>query len=46
MQRISGARLIAVRLWRSRPAIVCDIIYIAAPALIAKFHTRRRVSKV
>jgi hypothetical protein len=31
MQRVAGARNIAVGLWRSRPAIVCDIIYIAAP---------------
>ena len=31
MQRITGARHIAVRLWRGRPAIVYDIIYIAAP---------------
>ena len=31
VQRITGARHTAVRLWRSCSAIVCDIIYIAAP---------------
>ena len=31
MQRIAGARHIAVRLWRSRSVIVCNIVYIAAP---------------
>ena len=31
VQWITGARHTAVCLWRSRPAIICDISYIAAP---------------